>query len=444
MELDDFLAEERSEGRQVSADSAFTLDPAQVRSRVATFCSEERLYPLFRCLQGILRVCQSDLFLRYEGEAWVASFLWSTPPSGKHFRSFVLEGATEGFDHLSHTAGQHFFYGLSAALGVQHYRIVWKTPQGGFHLRDGKLEPSQEASPSEYCQLAFSIESGWWQKLTRGKGQKAETEESLRGRLCFSPVPVHIEGERLRPRVPEPPDRPWASRLAGGSNLAWRYLQAENGGRLAVPEVPLDRYRSGKKGKIYHLINDDPQGLYPSLGGGEAKMPLPLSVQFAQAPEAAVSSDPPNAYAQQASGGDPLARAALFLSLEAGRQDWLFPVRDGLLGEPMPIQVAKGGVLVVAADDDLRYDLSGLRVVAEKNLDEKLALWSREAKALKTQLGVSVANIGVRAESMPSQYFQATGYSFGGPYAGMLAGRFGPMLKRWTSGKKKVDDGPPR
>jgi hypothetical protein len=426
MELDDFLAEERAEGRQVSANSAFTLNPAEVRSRVATFCSEERLYPLYRCLQAILRVCQSDLFLRYEGESWVASFLWPNAPSAKHFQSFLTDGAREGFDNISHTATQHFFFGLSAALGVPHYRMSLKTPRGGFRVHNGKLELAEETSP-EYCQLAFSIDAGWWEKLTGGKRQKSDTEESLRRRLCYSAVPVHVEGQRLVPVVPEPPDRPWASRLADGSNLAWRYLVATGGGRLHPPEVPLDRYRSGKKGTVYHLIKDDPE------------RPLPLSVQFSKAPPTEDGSDPANPFAQEAAGDSPLCASALFLSLEAGRQDWLFPVRDGVLGEPMPIQVARGGVLVVAADDTLRYDLSGLRVVADNRLDEKLALWSQEAKALKSGLGVSVANISVRAEAMPAQYFQATGYSFAGPYAGMVAGRVGPWLKRLTSGRGKSD-----
>ena len=75
MELEDFLAGEQSQGQRVSEDSAFTLNPEQVRSRVATFCSEIRLYPLLRCLQGILRVCQGDLFFRCEANTWWAK--WS-------------------------------------------------------------------------------------------------------------------------------------------------------------------------------------------------------------------------------------------------------------------------------------------------------------------------------------------------------------------------------
>jgi hypothetical protein len=111
-------------------------------------------------------------------------------------------------------------------------------------------------------------------------------------------------------------------------------------------------------------------------------------------------------------------------------------VRDGVLGEPRKVNVAAGGVLVLAADDDLRYDLSGLRVVDESHLQEKLALWSLEAKAMKSQLRVSLANIALRAEAMPSQYDQASGYVLGGPYAGMLAGTVTPFLRYVMKGRK--------
>jgi hypothetical protein len=420
MNLDDFLAKEQAQGRTVSEDAAFTLNPAQVRARVATFCSEERLYPLYRCLQGILRVSQSDLFLRYDREGWVASFLWKEAPSGRHFQGFLTDGSTEGFDQVDHTASQHFFFGLSAALGVDHYRIEWKTPGGGFLIQAGKLQATEATHP-EYCQLGFSIDAGWWQKLTGGKRQQAETEQCLRARLGFSPVPVHIAGERLKPTVPEPPDRPWASRLSEGSNLAWRYLLAKSGGLMRPPDVPLDRYRSGKKSQVWHLVKDDPDH------------PWPLSVQFTSAPEAAEQRTEKRSWAQ-----DPaLCQSALFLALQAGRQDWLFPVRDGLLGEPLAISVAQGGVLVVSADERLRYDLSGLRVVSEKHLEDSLLLWKREAAALKSHLRVSLANSAVRSETLPSQYYQAGGYAIGGPLMGMLAGKVGPTVHRLMGRGKK-------
>ena len=419
MDIEQYLAKEQSQGRTVSEDSSFTLNPAEVRSRVATFCSENRLYPFLRCLQGILTVSQSDLFLRYENDAWVASFLWREMPHGKQFQSYLMDGVTEGFDRIDNRATQHFFFGLSAALGVKHYHLQWTTPKGGFLIRDGKLALTENTHP-EYCQLAFSIDASWWERLTGGQRQKGEVESELRTRLCYSSLQVHIDGERLTPRVPEPPDRPWASRLADGSNLAWRYLAAKSGARIRVPEVPLDHYRVGGKGTVWHLVKDDPE------------RPLPISIQHAEAPPIPDQVETPDDSAL-------LCRCALFLSLEAGRRDWLFPVRDGVLCEPMPISVASGGVLVVAGDGDLRYDLSGLRVVSDKRLEEKLPLWQAEARAMKAQLRVSVANSTLRAESMPSQYYQASGYAFGGPLMGMLAGKVGPFLHRVTQRKRGQD-----
>lgn len=424
MDLDDFLAAEQAQGRVVSEDAAFTLNPAQVRQRVASFCSEERLYPLYRCLQGILRVSQSDLFLRHQEDNWVASFLWKSAPLPKHFQGFLLDGATEGFDRVGHAASQHFFFGLSAALGLPHYRLEWYSPEGGFLLHGGQLMLSEKTHP-ELCQLSFSIDANWWQRLTGGQRQQAETEKSLRSRLCYSSVPIHIEGERLQPRVPEPPDRPWASRLTDGSNLAWRYVSTPSGSQIRAPEVCLDRYRVSQKGKLWNLVQDDPAH------------PLPLSVQFAEAPlpVGSASAAPAEARSRPASK-EILCHSALFLSLEAGRKDWLFPVRDGLLGEPMPLSVAKGGVLVVSADDDLRYDLSGLRVISDHHLEERLQLWRLEARAMKAQLRYSVANSTVRAEDMPTQYYQASGYAFGGPVLGLLAGKVGPALDRLVRRKR--------
>lgn len=422
MNLEDFLAREQAEGQTVSEDAAFTLNPAQVRSRVATFCSQERLYPLWRCLQGILRVTRSDLFLRYERGSWVATFSWPDPPSPKQFQGFLLDGVTEGFDGVDHLAGQHLFFGFSAALGCEQYRIEWASPGGGFVAKGGKVELTESTHP-EYCQLAFAVDEGWWQRLTGSSAQRGDSERQLRSRLCYSAVPVHLEGERLLPSVPVPPDRPWASRLAEGSNLAWRYLLAPTGSRLHPPEVALDNYRVGRKGKVWHLVKEDPS------------QPLPLSVQFTDvAPSRRPSSVRPSGM-----GDEVLCQTALFLSLQAGRRDWLFPVRDGVLCEAVPISVASGGVLVVSTDDDLRYDLSGLKVIENDGLEERRELWAREARSLKSELRVSVANSTLRAETMPSQYYQASGYAFGGPYAGMVAGKVGPVLHRMLSRKKKVE-----
>lgn len=416
MSLDDFLAGEQAGGQTVSEDATFTLNPDQVRSRVATFCEEERLYPFYRCLQAAVRLSQSDLFLRYGSDAWTASFAWNEAPEAKLFQSFLLEGVSQGFDHISHVATQHLFFGISAALGQPHYRLEWVSPQGGFVVSGGKLELSDKQHP-EFCQISFAIESSWWQRLSSGNRQRAETERQLRHRLCYSPVPIHLEGERLKAVVPVPPDRPWASRLVEGSNLAWRYLQASSGGLLRPPDVPLDHYRGGRKGKIWHLIKDDPAS------------PLPLSIQFTEAQE----TTPPALGSSRQPHDKTLCRSALFLSLQAGRQDWLFPVRDGVLGEPMPINISRGGVLVVSADEELRYDLFGLRVVNDSRLESKIEQWSKEAKTLKSELRVSVANSTLRAENMPSQYYQASGYAFGGPMMGVLAGKVGPAIQRFFS-----------
>ncbi len=422
MNIEDFLAREQAEGQRVTEDAVFTLNPAQVRSRVATFCAEERLYPLWRCLQGVLRVSRSDLFLRYERGSWVATFAWPEAPPPKCFQGFLIDGVTEGFDAVDQMAGQHFFFGFSAALGCDQYRLEWASPGGGFVAKGGKVELTESRHP-EFCQLAFAVDEGWWQRLTGSAAQRTDSERQLRRRLCLSAVPVHIEGGRLMPAVPEPPDRPWASRLSDGSNLAWRYLMAPTGSRLHPPEVALDHYRVGRKGKVWHLVSE--------VEG----QPLPLSVQFAEIP----SSRRPSTWRPAPLGDEVLCQTALFLSLQAGRQDWLFPVRDGVMCEPVPMMVASGGVLVVSADDDLRYDLSGLKVVENDQLEERRALWAREAKSLKSELRVSLANSTLRAESMPSQYYQASGYALGGPYAGMLAGKVGPVLHRMLSRKKRSD-----
>ncbi len=418
MELEDFLAGEQSQGQRVSEDSAFTLNPEQVRSRVATFCSEIRLYPLLRCLQGILRVCQGDLFFRYEANTWWASFAWPDCPSAEQFRAFILDGVSEGFDAVPHGVNQHFFFGLSAALGAEGYRLEWRSPRGGYVASGGRLEVT-EACEQTNCQLGFSMDAHWWERLTGRSDLKSVVAQELEHRLCYSPVPVFVEGEQLKARVPSPPDRPWGASLAQGSNLAWRYLRAASDQTsFRPPEVCLDRYRGAKRGTIWHLIKEDPA------------QPLPLSVQFSDPRPANASLPSPFASRTQDHGNAPLCQAALFLSLQAGRKDWLFPVRDGLLTEPVPISISRGGVLVVAADADLRFDLSGLKVVEDDRLEAKRRLWMVEAKEMRKRLGVSLANISVRAEHLPSQYDQASGYVLGGPYAGLLGGKVGPMLRK--------------
>lgn len=418
MELEKFLAEESAQGQRISEDAAFTLNPQQVRSRMATFCSEMRLYPLLRCLQGVLRVCQGDLFFRYRDNAWQATFEWSQCPDSAQFRNFIIEGVSDGFDAVPHGVAQHFFFGLSAALGAQGYRIEWRSPRGGYTVSNGQLEMT-EPNDEPNCSLGFTMDARWWERLLGRTDLKELVRRELQERLCYSPVPIFIEGEQLKARVPSPPDRPWAASLAQGSNLAWRYLRAGQAQTsFRPPEVCLDRYRGAKRGTIWHLVKEDPQE------------PLPLSVQFSDPPKTTSVTESPFASRTQDRGNAPLCQAALFLSLQAGRQDWLFPVRDGVLTEPVAISVSRGGVLVVAADANLRFDLSGFRVVEDERLEAKVRYWMIEAKEMRKRLGVSLANISVRAEHLPSQYDQASGYVLGGPYAGLLGGKIGPVFRR--------------
>ena len=60
-----------------------------------------------------------------------------------------------------------------------------------------------------------------------------------------------------------------------------------------------------------------------------------------------------------------------------------------------------------------------------------------QSKALKKQLAVSLANIGVRADNLPRNYEQALGYLTGGPYLGFITGRVGPKLRRLFKGKSR-------
>lgn len=429
MELEDFLANQTSRGEQVTEDSVFTLNPIKVRERVATFCSAEELYPFYRCLQGILRVTESDLVLNQKDGAWQVTFSWRGMPYAKHFKDFLTDGLSEPFDQVPAAATQHFFFGLSGALGIPNYRIELRSPQGTLTIKNGKLE-LDEAQDNNTCELRFSIDSSWWSKITGSNSLGASSTAKLRRRLCFSAVPIHIDGELLAPAIPEIPEQPWSTRFSAPSNLAWRYIPAQGGGLLNPPEFPLDRYRagsSGKKGQTLHLMQD------------EAKQPLPLSIQYAP-PAKALSTDSnlTNPHITTLADSRRLYRAAIFLSLGAGRQDWLLCVRDGLLCDPMPVNIAKAGFIVLAADSDLLFDLSGLKVVANAKFEEKLIFWAAEAKALRSQLKVSLANIGLRAESMPSQYYQASGYVIGGPYAGLLGGKLTPWLNKLSRSRQKL------
>lgn len=430
MGLEEFLAEERAEGRRVAQDASFTLDPAQVRVRLATFCSEFRLYPLFRCLQAIHRVTESDLFIRFEDDCWKVSFHWRASPESSDFEDLIADGASAAFDHLGTVTTQHFFFGLSAALGAPHYRLHWTSPKGSFKVKDGLLSLVELRTDEAQCQLAFSVDEGWWSRLTGGSGQKTSTETELRARLAYSSVAVHLEGQQLEPAAPVAPETPWASQMAKGSSLACRFLPSSNMGRLRPPEYPLDHYRSSRKGKAWDLTKDD------------SNQTLPLSIQLGSMP------DPPTLTPQLGAGkaarlqnhdsGDlPLSEAALFLSLEAGRRDWLFPVRDGLLGEPISVELAKGGLVALLASEELQYDLSGMRLVENAVFEEKLSHLRSQGKALKRQLSLSLANISIRAESLPGRYDQAVSYLVGGPYFGMLGGKLGPKFRKWFAKKRE-------
>lgn len=430
MALEDFLQQERSAGEAVSENAAFTLDPEQVRRRVATFCKEHRLYPLLRCLQAIVRVTESDLFIRFEKGRWLINFLWGSAPEKEAFAGLVGLGTTEGFDRIPHTASQHFFFALSAALGQEQYGLEWETPRGGFSIKEGKLETNDETSDM-YCQLRFWVDEGWWKHLT-GRDSYETIHETLQQRLCYAPIPIHVEREMLEASPPRAPERPWASSLLQGSQLAWRLLRSKDVGRVRVPKLPLDRYRVAQKGTLWFLLEDDPEQALPlsvqlgnliPVGPGTQHLPTPERRRF----ERTITGL-----------GDPLppAEAVLYLSLEAGRQDWFYPVRDGVLCEPTPVHLAKGGIIAVCATSSLRYDLSGLRVVQDDRFEQKLEDLRAQGRLLNKKLFWSLAYTGFRAETLPRRYEQAVAYKLGGPYAGMLGGKLGSGVRRFLSWRK--------
>lgn len=418
MGLDDFLEKERTAGRAVGGEASFTLDPIKVRERVAVFCQQDSLYPLLRCLQALIRVSHSDLFGRRADEhTWEFRFQWPGCPPTRAFEQLLTLGTTAGFDEVGHGVGQHFFFGLSAALGTSHYKLSWIGPQAHFELKKGEILVGEPVGDEEYAILRLSAEPNWWQKLTRSKGFGNDLEE-LAYRLAYSPRPIHLNGERIRPEAPRAPNRPWAARLLEGSELAWRYLKKADRNLLAIPYPELDYYRSGKGKDAFHLVREP------------AGRRLPLSVAF---------SDPDSkrllkgqTHNLRLSRSD-LAHTALFLSLDGGKQDWLFPVYDGVLTTPVEANISGGGLICLTSETSLQYDLSGLRVVQNAAFETFCESMKSESRQLKKQLAVSVASIGVRADNLPRNYEQALGYLTGGPYLGFLGGQVGPRLRKFFS-----------
>jgi len=419
--VEEFLDKERVGGKAVGGEAAFTLDPAKVRERVAVFCQQQSLYPLLRCLQALIRVSKSDIFgQRADEHSWEFRFQWDGCPGNEAFEQLLNLGTTAGFDQVGHGVGQHLFFGLSAALGTDHYRLSWKGPQAHFYLKKGHLSLG-EPEPDEFTTLRLTAEPTWWQKLTRSRGFGNDLEE-LTYRLSYSPKPIHLNGERLYPMAPQAPDRPWAAKLINGSELAWRFVRKADQNLLAVPYPELDYYRCGKGGDIFHLIREPDQ------------RQLPLSVSF-QDPDRRKLA-PGQTHNLSLSQSD-RAQSALFLSLDAGKHDWLFPVYDGVLAEPVEVDISGGGIVCLTSDQTLQYDLSGLNVIENEAFQKVCDQLQSQSKALKKQLAVSLANIGVRADSLPRNYEQALGYLTGGPYLGFITGRVGPRLRRLFKGNSR-------
>jgi hypothetical protein len=417
MALEDFLDKERTGGKTVGGEAAFTLDPVKVRERVAVFCREESLYPLLRCLQALIRVSRTDIFGLKKGDLdWEFRFRWDRCPPTRAFEQLLNLGTTAGFDEVGHGVGQHFFFGMSAALGTEHYKLSWCGPQAHFELRKGEVIV-KEPVPDEYTTLTLSVESSWWQKLARGSAFRNE-EEDLEYRLSYSPKTIHLNGKRLIPEAPQAPDRPWAARLAEGSELAWRFIRKADKNLLTVPYPELDYYRSVKGGEAFHLIRE---------AGGKR---LPLSVFIDDPDRKKLKRGQTHNLSLSQSNR---AQTALFLSLDAGRHDWLLPVHDGVLCPPMEVDISGGGIVCLTSVTSLQYDLSGQKVVENDAFHDFRRSMKRESRALKKQLAVSLANIGLRADQLPKNYEQALGYLTGGPYLGFLSGRVGPRLRRFFS-----------
>lgn len=424
MALDDFLEQERTVGKQVSGNSTFTLDPKQVRKQVGTFCKEFRLYPLLRCLQAIIRVSESDLFIRHEKGTWIVSFVWKSVPEKEAFLALIEVGATQAFDDVPNNVTQHLFFGLSAALGQDRYHMMWRTPKGGFTINEKEL--AREGTVTEmYCELHFSLDPGTWSKLT-GRNQYKEIHRELCQRLCYAPVPIHIEREMLHPAAPKAPERPWGKKLKHTPQLAWRFMKSDDLGRVRAPKLPLDHYNVAEKGHLWHLIR-------PKAG-----VALPLSVQLGElSPSEPVTSELPSPARRRFEAtitglGDVFApvESALYLSLEGGRSDWFYPVRDGVLCEPVRITLRRGGMVAVCGSARLRYDLSGLKVIEDERFEAKVAELRVQAKALQKSVNKSLASISTKAKHLPVGYWQAVGYNTLGPYFGLVMGKVGPRLQR--------------
>lgn len=408
----DYLAQERGEGEVVSHEASFTLDPEKVRERVAVFCEADSLYPFYRCLQFIIAVSKSDIFVHQEERVWEVNFKWPKCPSAQAFMDLLNLGTNAGFDRLDHRVAQHLFFGLSAALGTPYYKITLRTPDSGFAIARGKLE-AVEARESEYCQLAFTFESNWWQRLT-GKYTPSQVNEVLRDRLCYSPKTIHLERQELVPTAPRAPERPWGAKLVGGSELAWRFIRKADENKLTIPYPNLDYYRSSPKGDHFHLIREPKAGTQP------------LSVAFHDPDrKRLVKGQTMNLSLSHSS----LAHSAIFLSLESGKQDWLIPVCDGLLTEPLAVNLAGGGMVALSSEKSLSYDLSGLKVIENQALEDLLVVLRKQCKALKRQLAGSLASMTVFSKPLPKHYSQAAGYLTGGPTVGLLAGHLGPKFR---------------
>lgn len=412
--LDDYLAKERSQGQLVGGESSFTLEPQKVRERVATFCEEQSLYPLLRCFQAIVACCHGDIFIQQQEKSWNLNFNWPGCPPTSAFADLVNLGVTVGFDSVGHRAGQHLFFGLSAAIGTKGYELEWRSPQACFLVKDGEFLATEPVAQA-FHSLRFSVAGSWWQKLLDQRRAERLAEEFKR-LVVYSPKPVHLNQELLVPTRPQAPEKPWATRFIAGSDLAWRFLNHREKNLLTIPYPQLDYYRCNKEGTAFHLVKE------PGV------TPLPLSVAFnAQGAESSLSAS------RQ-------AYCALFLSLETGRQDWLIPISDGVATSPIPVSLSGGGVLALTSEPSLQYDLSGLKVVENANFESHLAYLKKEAKALKKQLALSVANVSVRSSKLPHQYDQALSYLVGGPYAGFLGARIGPKIRRFFTRSETSHD----
>ena len=419
MALEDFLEEQRNPGRAVGGEASFTLDPLKVRERVATFVEEDSLYPLYRCLQALINFCEGDIFVQRKQKCWQISFQWKDCPPTKAFENLLNLGTTASFDSIGHRACQHLFFGLSAALGVADYHLTWKGSRSHFALDTGVFKTLPE-EPSDYTTLSLSVDSSWWQKLTRQKNDK-QIFDSLRNRLCYSPTPIHLQHELITPQAPGAPERPWLAKLGENSHLAWRFLRVPDQNFLTIPYPSLDYYKYGNKPDTFHLIRE-PQ---------DQSLPLSVSIQDPQRRHL-MKGQTKNLSLSQVSR----AHSALFLSLEGGRQDWLIPVNDGLLTQAVPVDIAGGGIVALTSERSLNYDLSGLKVIENEAFQASLEAFRKESKALKKQLGVSLANMSFRSEHLPKRYEQALSYLVGGPHLGLLGGRLGPKIRRFF-GKKE-------